>query len=477
MKTAKSLLSVTLALVFVASVVGCGGTTATTAPVVAKATNTVAAAVATEATVATEAPVAPPEPTVAANSYGTCDDPLVLLDGLTGADGAVFATLLENFAAANPDVCLQSEVYPWDTFFQKYPTSVAAGDPPDMVIFHASEVAQMASQGLMMPLDDVIYNDGTLAKADFNPSVIDAITIDGQTMAVPFDNHGWILWYNTKLISDAGLDPNNLPKNGTEFLAWAQKLTTDVNGKHPTEAGFDKDNVDVWAIDLTWPRFTIASTLWQFGADITNAEGTQATLDSPEAIAAVQYWHDLMYKYYVCPPVVPGRLGGNDLYKINRLAFVWEGTWSLGMYKDNPDLAAITKTAFLNSLAPDGHQAVKLDSHIMSIPTGVDADGVAKAKLLMAYLANNGEFWATSGQVPAKISVQLLPEVLAIPSSAMAGEQYNAIGRTGTPHIYYIEIQTAWETAVGNALASADANVAEALRAGNVIIQAILDRP
>jgi hypothetical protein len=42
----------------------------------------------------------------------------------------------------------------------------------------------------------------------------------------------------------------------------------------------------------------------------------------------------------------------------------------------------------------------------------------------------------------------------------MAAEQFNAIGRTDTSHKAFIEIQTAWETAVGNALASADADVA-----------------
>ena len=51
-----------------------------------------------------------------------------------------------------------------------------------------------------------------------------------------------------------------------------------------------------------------------------------------------------------------------------------------GFMHDNPDVAAMTKTAFINSLAPDGKQAVKFDSHIMSIPTGVDDDGIAKAK-------------------------------------------------------------------------------------------------
>ena len=423
------------------------------------------------------APAAAAEPTPVINNFGECDDPLVLWHGLTGSDGAVFAELLAQFSEQNPDVCLNSEGYPWDIFFQKYPTAVAAGTPPDMVIFHAAEVNQMASEGLMLPMDDIIFSDGTLDKAEFNDVLIDAITIEGNTMAVPFDNHGWLLWYNTKLMEDAGLDPDALPTNGAEFIDVAQQLTTDVNGLHPTDEGFDPDNVDVWAIDYTWPRFTIPTTLWQFGGGVISDDGTTATLDSPESIAAVQFWHDLMYKYYVAPPAIPGKMWAGDLYKNNRLVFMWEGTWTGGFMRDNPDVAALTKTAFINSLAPDGNQAVKFDSHIMSIPTGVDEAGIEKAKQLMTFLVKNGAYWATSGQVPALKSVQQLDEVQSIPSVAMAAKEFNEIGRTDLSHKAFIEIQTAWETAVGNALASPDSDVAAALQAGNEQIQSILDRP
>ena len=104
---------------------------------------------AAEATVDPNAPT--PEPTPVVNAFGQCDDPILVLHGLTGTDGAVFAEMLEQFAKDNPDVCFESEGIPWDIFFQKYPTAVAAGTPPDMVIFHAAEVQQMASQGLMQP--------------------------------------------------------------------------------------------------------------------------------------------------------------------------------------------------------------------------------------------------------------------------------------------------------------------------------------
>ena len=478
----KKLLFVLSLLVMVALVLGACGSNApeeAQPPDDAPMEGEAAGEAAEEAEAPAEEVVADPEaePTPIVNAFGECDDPLVLWHGLTGTDGAVFAVMLQQFTEAHPEVCLHSEGIPWDTFFQKYPTAVAAGTPPDMVIFHAAEVNQMASEGLMMPVDEIVFADGTLNQEDFNAVLMDSITYEGHVMAVPFDNHGWLLWYNTKLIEDAGLDPNNLPKNGEEFLQWAQILTTDVNGLHPTDEGFDKDNVQVWAHEFTWPRYTIPTTLWQFGGDVTNEAGTECLLDSPESIAAVQYWHDMMYKYYVAPPAVPGKMWAGDLYKNNRLVFMWEGTWTGGFMADNPDVAALTKTAFINSLAPDGNQAVKFDSHIMSIPTGVDEDGVAKAKVLMAYLANNGAFWATSGQVPAYASVQQLPEVQAIESVATAAEQFNAIGRTSLPHKAFIEIQTAYETAVGNALASADADVAAELQAGCEVIQAILDRP
>jgi ABC-type glycerol-3-phosphate transport system substrate-binding protein len=466
------LLCLSLLTVLALMLSACGSAPATTAP-----DNEPVEAAATDVE-ATAAPVdANAEPTPIVNAFGDCSDPLILWHGLTGTDGAVFATLLEQFTKDNPDVCLRSEGIPWDTFFQKYPTATAAGTPPDMVIFHAAEVQQMAAEGLMMPLEDVMYADGTINKADYNSTLINQITVDEQTMAVPFDNHGWLLWYNKTLIEAAGLDPNNLPKNGAEFIEWGQKLTTDVNGKHPTDEGFDKDNVQVWAHEFTWTRYTEPTTMWQFGGGVLADDNKTVILDSPESIAAIQYWHDLMYKYYIAPPAVPGKMWAGDLYKIDRLVFMWEGTWTMGMMLDNPDVWEKTDVAYINSLAPDGKQAVKFDSHIMAIPAGVDEAGVSNAKILMKWLAENGAAWAVSGQVPANLKVQESIDAEKYPSVAMAAKQFAEIGRTDMATKYFVEIQTAYETAVGNALASADADVAAALKEGAEQIRAILARP
>ncbi len=470
---------ITLLMVLALLLSACGGAAVPAAPA-APAEGEAAPAEGEAAPAEGEAAVDPsaptPEPTPVVSAFGQCDDPMRFWHGLTGADGAVFAEMLQQYAEANPDACLESQGIPWDLFFQKYPTAVAAGEPPDLVVIHAAEVNQMASQGLMQPMDD-FYESSGLGRDQFNETLIGQITVDDQTMGVPFDNHGWILWYNTALMEAGGLDPTVLPTNGAEFIEMAQAVTTDVNGLHPTDEGFDPDNVEVWAMYPTWFRYTIPSTLWQFGASVISEDGTEATLDSPESIAAINYWHDLIHEYHVAPVPVAGTISSHDMYRNSRLVFMWEGTWTQGLMRDNPDIAAVTEVAFLNSLAPDGTQAVKFDSHVFSIPTGVDDEGKQQAYDLIQYLLENGAYWANAGQVPALISVQESEEVQAAESVAMAAQQFNEIGRTDFAHPAFVEIQTAYETAVSAALTGPKEGVEQALMDGDAVIQAILDRP
>lgn len=371
-------------------------------------------------------------------------------------------------------MAVRSEAYVWDVFFQKFPTAVAAGTPPDMAIFHAAEVPQMTSQGLMMPLDDV-YAAQNIPADDFVKPVMDVITIEGKKMAVPFDNHGWTCFVNTKVVKDAGLDPEKLPANGEEFIAWAKQITVDESGRHPDEDGFNPDKIKVWAHWYTWPRFTVPSTWYQYGGGPFDPKTNRATLNSAESVAAIQYWHDLMYTHHVVAPALPGVPWAGDVYKTNSLAIMWEGTWSLNYFKDNPDVAETTICVPLNSLAPDGKQGQKIDAHIFCIPTGVQQDGVERASKLIKWLSDKGAAWATSGQIPARLSVQQDPIVQEIWSVKASAAAFQKFGRTDYPHKAFIEIQTAWEAAVSAALANTTP-LQEALDAGNQQIQSILDR-
>jgi ABC-type glycerol-3-phosphate transport system substrate-binding protein len=459
-----------------AALAACGASTTTPAPAPTTAAGAAAPTAAPAAAAPTAAPVGPtPEPTAVVADIGQGSKTTVFWHGLGGADGKTMQEMLTQYAAEKGDTIVRSETYAWDVFYQKLPTSAVAKTPPNLAIMHEWGIPQFASQGVLQPADDIFFNSGLVPKDDFNPSLMQTITVDGKIMAVPFDNHGWGLFYNTKLIQDAGLDPNNLPKNGAEFIEWALKLTTDEAGKHPDEDGFNADKVKVWAIHNSWQRFTMPSTLWQFGGGIITDDGKKSLLDTEQSVAAVQYWHDLMYKHRVAPPAVPGTIGGGDLYKTNSLAFWWDGSWSLNFFKDNPEAEKVTKAGPLNSLAPDGKQVAKMASHMLVIPVGIEGDALEQAKDLVKWLSDKGKTWANSGQVPARLSVQQDPEVQGIWSVKAFAEEFVKFGRTDVPHVAASEIQTTWEQAISGALANTTP-VKDALAEGSKALQAILDR-
>jgi hypothetical protein len=71
--------------------------------------------------------------------------------------------------------------------------------------------------------------------------------------------------------------------------------------------------------------------------------------------------------------------------------------------------------------------------------------------------------------------VQQDPAVQEIWSVKAAADAFNKQGYTETPHKAFVELQTAWEIAVGAALANTTP-VKQALDEGNQAIQSILDR-
>ena len=420
-------------------------------------------------------PTNTPQPTPTPAVLGTGSQKVTFWHGLGGADGATMVQMLQQYASQKPDITISSETYDWGVFYQKLPTATAAGTPPDLAIMHSWAIQQFATQGLIQEADTNFFQPGLVPKDDFNPTLIQAITVDGATQAVPFDNHGWLNWVNTKVIKDAGLDPNSLPKNGEEFITWAKKIVVDDNGKRPDESGFNPDRVQIWASHTSWQRFTVPSTIWQFGGGIFSDDGKTSLLGEPQSIAAVQFLTDAIFKQRVLPPAVPGVAAPPDLFKSNSIALMWDGTWQLNFFKDNPDSAAVMQPMYINSYAPDGKQAVRFDSHIMVVPTGVADPGLQQAKDLITWLSNNGETWATSGQVPARLSVQQKPSVQEIPSVKVAAAQFKEIGRPGQTHPSINEIVTTYEAAFSAALAGTTP-ADQAMKDASTQVQSILDR-
>jgi len=114
------------------------------------------------------------------------------------------------------------------------------------------------------------------------------------------------------------------PKNDwdyLQFLKTAQKLTQkDAQGK-TTQFGF----VDDWTMYEAW--------IYNFGGGLADNiyKPTRCAVDSPQAIAGVQFRADLMFKYGVSPTpsnmTAMGGLGNSDLFMNGTAAMLMSGIW------------------------------------------------------------------------------------------------------------------------------------------------------
>ena len=144
------------------------------------------------------------------------------------------------------------------------------------------------------------------------------------------------IYYNADIFEKEGITPpSNNPDEAWDwptFLDIANKLTIDVNGKHPTDAGFDANNMERWAIQ--WPTWSIPlhAAIASNGGNWLNQETGLIELDLPPATQALQAVADLMLVQKVAPmnaSMAALGLTNTQMLENGKLAMAIDGSWAL----------------------------------------------------------------------------------------------------------------------------------------------------
>jgi len=413
---------------------------------------------------------AAPEPTatpIVAES-GTGDLKLIYWNGLTGSDGSTMAEIVEGFTQENPDVSVRIEMMQWAIYFDKLLTSLISGNPPDLFLLHEFEIPQFARQDVLMDTSEFfVSGGGALPDDDYPDFVKNALQYEGGTYGVPFDIHGWGIWANAGLLEEAGIDPSVAPTTAEELIDYATKLTIDANGKHPDEEGFDPNNVVQWGLGIGHLGRTFMSLLWQQGQDEWTTDQV-SQLNSEEAHTALQFMYDLIYKYHVTP--APAAVNVASAYSAGTMAMMINGSWNLNRSEE----AGIDWVVWEFPTLFD-NPAVWISSHVIYAPTTLTGEKLEAAKRLISYLSEHGLVWATSGQPPARISVQEQLTMEEFPSTTVFKDSFMRQGRYYKAHPAIQEIQQGYEPELDAALNGVK-SVDQALQDANDRVQSVLDR-
>ncbi len=158
--------------------------------------------------------------------------------------------MIEAFNKSHPNIELVPQTTPGSSGYDtqdlsKLTAAIASGSPPDVVWLNAPFIMEVASRGVLTPLDELIATN----KFDLNQFyeyTIKEMTFDGHIWGLPWDVDSRILFYNKDLFAKAGLDPNSPPKTWDELLDYAKKLTVTDDKGNFKQIGFIPNFGNSW---------------------------------------------------------------------------------------------------------------------------------------------------------------------------------------------------------------------------------------
>jgi len=373
-------------------------------------------------------------PAPGASFSGKYDGPDVTLsywNGFTGGDGPFMKQLVKDFQTANPKIKVTENTVEWGAYYQRMPAAVQAGKGPDVGAMHMDQLATNAASVTIIPVDDVATALG-LDQSDFTPEVWEAGIYKGKRYGIPLDVHSLAMYYNTDQFTAAGI--TEAPKDKASFEAAMKALKA-------------KGQQNPFWMPTRWPAHLMFLTLiWQHGGEPYAKDGSKATFDSPEGVAALTWMVDQV-KNGTSPKDV-AQDSQYVAFKGQKVPATWDGIWQINDLKG-------TKMPFALAEVPNigGKPLVWANSHNFYITKQVstDANKQQAAKVFIDWMSKQSAKWAGSGMIPARQSVRDSPEVSGSTQAPIAANIANLRFLPSVPGLGSVQAETL-ELAVAEAI-------------------------
>ncbi|GAB3274314.1 ABC transporter substrate-binding protein [Kineosporia babensis] len=154
-------------------------------------------------------------------SGGAADDQNTVTWWVPDWDYQEAVKIVETFEADNPDIKVELVQTTGDTVANRTAVALDSGNTPDVITESIARIRGYADKDQLADLSTLYGQD--LPEDDFAPGLIDALTVDGATYAVPYRWATNALIYNPALFQAAGIDEP--PATWAEFEEDAKKLT------------------------------------------------------------------------------------------------------------------------------------------------------------------------------------------------------------------------------------------------------------
>ncbi len=196
--------------------------------------------------------------------------------------------LIKQFEAANPGIKVKHVNFPYNDYRTKVSAAMAAGQGPDVVQLFYGWLDDFHAAKILQPLPAASFPTAKI-DAEFFPMVRE-MKRDGTYYALPTAVRSLSVFYNTRLMKEAGLDPANPPKTLDALLDAARKMTKVDGAGNITQIGI---GAGMEFQDQHWWREVLVR---QFGGQPYSADGKQVAYNTEAGVKALTWYVDLFRK-------------------------------------------------------------------------------------------------------------------------------------------------------------------------------------
>jgi multiple sugar transport system substrate-binding protein len=243
------------------------------------------------------------------------------------------------FEKTHPNVTVDAQQIPTD-YLTKLNTMVASNTLPDVAYMSEGALVNWAEKGMFLKQPVDMEAGKKLETLQFKNKA-------GEVVSTSVANEIMVLYYNKDLFQKAGMETPPADANNAwtwdKMIEVAQALTVDKNGKHPTDSGFDANNIVTYGFNIPKWEMGWLPFLMSNGGGIVSTDGKELLFGKQETIDALQKVADLATKYHVCPsPAQSSAVPATDTALMtNKVAMTVDGQWAcqvLGQAKIDKNL-------------------------------------------------------------------------------------------------------------------------------------------
>jgi multiple sugar transport system substrate-binding protein len=267
--------------------------------------------------------------------------------------------LIQEYEAKHPGVKVRLYSIPFANYVNQLTVRFAGQNPPDIVHLPSRNFASFASQNWLEPMDDMLKASdipGHWSKLQSD------MVWDGKTYGLLLLPYGNLLYYNEKILQDAGV---KVPATPVEWLDAMAKTTNR-----------DKGQFGLVTTTAEHPNMFIDAATWVLGQKRDWLKGNKYNFSDPGVVATMEQFR----KSLTFAPPGTNSAVARQLFVDGKAAFLRDGPWVWAtLQKAKPEIRPALKMAQLPFPVITGGA-----SNSLHIPAKIDAQ---KKKLVWEFIA------------------------------------------------------------------------------------------